>query len=266
MLMLPPFVGAPTVNRVYQVDALTLLRALPPGSVDAVITDPPYGLGNRTFQVSRDFRGKDKRKGDFVAIREEWDKNVPTEWMSECLPCLSPSANVCIFGGKTSIYISATEGLALGWKLLNDVTWIKPDPPPNFTGRMMTESTERMLWFCPDGERWTYNSGEAKAMNGGVNLRDVWRFRAPHGDRIHPSQKPLDLMERCILLFTKPGDLVVDPFAGSGTTGAAAIKHGRRFIGCDSGVDTKTGRLWSEIANERIALPFTAPMFADAAS
>jgi site-specific DNA-methyltransferase (adenine-specific) len=135
---------------------------------------------------------------------------------------------VVVFGGRLSIYQSAAEGLRLGWRLVNDVTWEKPDPPPNFTGRMMTESTERMLWFCPDGEKWTYNKHVAKAMNKGNNLRDVWRFRVPHGERIHPSQKPLDLMERCVQLFTNPGDLVVDPFAGSGTTLVAAKIHGRR--------------------------------------
>ncbi len=254
-------IGQWRVNSVVNTDALTLLRGLPDASVNAIITDPPYGLGNRTFEVSRDFNGKDRRKGNFVAIEEIWDREIPITWMSECGSFLTPSAGICIFGGKSSIYVTATVGISLGWKLLNDVTWIKPDPPPNFTGRMMTECTERMLWFCPDGTNWTYNKSIARLMNSGNNLRDVWRFRAPHGDRVHPSQKPLDLMERCVLLFTNPGDLVVDLFAGSGTTGVAAIKNGRRFIGADNGTDTRTGRLWADIANERMALPFTMPMF-----
>jgi DNA modification methylase len=116
---------------------------------------------------------------------------------------------------------------------VNDVTWFKPNAAPNFTGRMMTESTERALWFCPSGSRWTYNRLWAKAQNNGKGYRDVWTFNAMGHDRYHPTQKPVALIERFIGLISNPGDLVCDPFMGSGTTAVAARNLGRRFIGCD---------------------------------
>lgn len=253
MKLLPAFVGAPTENSVYNVDALTLLRALPTGSVDCIITDPPYGLGGRVFEFPH------KR---YTAVNEVWDRYAPTDWMRPSARTLRKGGSVVCFGGRQSIYELAAEGLSLDWRLVNDITWNKPDAPPNFTGRMLTETTERALWFCPAGEGWTYNLDVAKLMNSGTNLRDIWKFYTQRDNRQHPTQKPLELMERCILLFTKPGDLVVDPFSGSGTTGVAALKHGRRFMGCDNGIDTKTGRFWAEIANERLTLPYTLPMFA----
>lgn len=241
-LLLPAFVGQPELNRVYNVDALTLLRALPDASVDAVITDPPYGLAGRVF----DFPHK-----HYSAINEEWDTFAPTDWMRECGRVLKSGGSVVCFGGRQSIYTFAAEGFRLGWRLVNDITWEKPDAPPNFTGRMMTESTERALWFCPSGEGWTYNLVTAKQMNQGINLRDVWRFPIQRDNRIHPSQKPLTLMERCVSLFTNEGDLVVDPFCGSGTTARACINLARNYLTCDITPQYVTD------ARNRLAQPYT---------
>lgn len=141
---------------------------------------------------------------------------------------------VVICAGMRSIYEYAHEGFRLGWKLVNDVTWMKVNPPPNFTGRAMTYATERILCFCPDGANWTYNTDYARVMNSGVNFQDVWMFDVPHGNtRVHPTQKPTDLMERIIGLFSLPGETVADPFCGSGTTGIAALNLERTFIGFD---------------------------------
>lgn len=236
-------------NYVYNTAAESLLRILPDASVDAVITDPPYGLSGRVFAFPT------KR---YTAINEEWDLFVPLAWLRECKRVLKPGGSVICFGGRQSIYQVAAECLSMGWRLVNDITWFKKDAPPNFTGRMMTESTERALWFCPSGEGWTYNLSMAKLMNSGKNLRDVWTFNTERADRLHPTQKPLDLMERCILLFTNPGDLVVDPFAGSGTTLVAAQKHGRRYIGCD------LEQRYVEAARKRLVKPFSVPMFQEA--
>lgn len=236
---------------VYHTSAEHLLAMLPDASVDCIVTDPPYGLGGRVFTFPT------KR---YTAVNEAWDLFVPLGWLKACERVLKPSGSVVCFGGRQSIYQLAAESLSLGWRLVNDITWFKKDAPPNFTGRMMTESTERALWFCPSGEGWTYNLSAAKTMNSGKNLRDVWTFNTERGERLHPTQKPLDLMERCILLFTNPGDLVVDPFAGSGTTLVAAQMHGRRFIGCD--LEAK----YIEAARKRLAKPYTVPLFAEAAS
>lgn len=240
--------GAWELDSVVHTDALTLLKGLPDGSVDAVIADPPYGLAGRVFEFPH------KR---YSAVNEAWDHFAPIDWMHECHRVLRKGGSVLCFGGRRSIYELAAEGLSLNWRLVNDITWNKPDAPPNFTGRMLTETTERCLWFCPDGEGWTYNLETAKGMNRGMNLRDIWKFNTEREDRMHPTQKPLDLMERCVLLFTNVGDLIVDPFAGSGTTGVAAIKNGRRFIGSD----TDAG--YVEVANKRLALPYTPPLFAE---
>lgn len=248
------------VDSVVNTDALTLLKGLPDASVDAVITDPPYGLGGHAFEGNRGMFRADNgkpRETTYTTIDETWDMAAPLDWFEETERILKPGGSVLIFAGKDSVYAFAAEGLRRGWLLVNDITWVKKNPPPCFTGRQMTMATERLLWFCPDGTRWTYNSAAAKDMNRGVNLKDVWTFGVEQGDgRIHPAQKPLNLMERCVLLFTNPDDLVVDPFAGSGTTGAAAIKNGRRFIGSD----TDAG--YVDPANRRLALPFTPYMFA----
>lgn len=235
-------VGRWNLDSVYNVDALALLAGLPDASVDCVVTDPPYGLAGRVF----DFPHK-----RYSAINEEWDTVAPTEWMELCTRILKPGGSVICFGGRQSIYKFASTGIALGWKLINDITWEKPDAPPNFTGRMMTESTERALWFCPSGSGWTYNLQEAKTMNGGINLRDVWRFPIERENRVHPAQKPIRLLERCVTLFTEPGAIIVDPFAGSGTTLVAARNLGRRYLGCDTSPD------YVAIARNRLAQPYT---------
>lgn len=165
--LLPAFVGMPAVNKVYNVDALTLLAALPDGSVDAVITDPPYGLAGRVFEFPH------KR---YSAVNEVWDYYAPTDWMRPTTKTLTKGGSVVCFGVRQSIYELAAEGLSLNWRLVNDITWHKPDAPPNFTGRMLTETTERALWFCPDREGWTFNLETAKLMNSGKNLRDIWKF------------------------------------------------------------------------------------------
>ncbi len=239
------------MGRVTHIEALELLALLPDASVDAIITDPPYGLAGRVFEFPHKH---------YSAVNEDWDLFVPTDWMAACERKLKPGGSVICFGVRQSIYQVAAAGLSRGWRLVNDITWEKPDAPPNFTGRMLTETTERALWFCPSGEGWTYNLPIAKAMNHGKNLRDVWTYGITRGDRIHPTQKPLQLMERCVQLFTKPGDLVVDLFAGSGTTLEAARRHGRRYLGSDITLE------YVKAANKRLSLPITAQMFAEEAA
>lgn len=233
------------VNRIICGDALEMLRGLPDGSVDAIITDPPYGLAGRIFDVP----GK-----SYSAVNKDWDHFVPVEWLAECPRILKPGGSVVCFGGRQSIYKVAALCLELGWRLVNDVTWFKPDAVPNFTGRMMTESTERALWFCPDGTGWTYNLDYAKA-NNIMNYRDVWTFNTQRGNREHPTQKPVALMKRFVGLLTRSGELVLDPFAGSGTTLVAARRLGRRYLGSELSPE------YVAIAERRLAEPYTPDMF-----
>lgn len=249
-------------NTIYNVDALELLKGLPDGGVDAIITDPPYGLAGREFIVDRSMRRADNQKqrgGTYKAINEAWDKEAPVSWFSEAERVIRPGGAVLIFAGRDSVYTFGGEGLKRGWHLINDITWKKLNPVPCFTGRQLTMATERILWFCPSRTGWTYNSDVAKAMNRGVNLQDVWEFDVERGDgRFHPAQKPLRLLERMVDLFTLPDELIVDPFSGSGTTSVAAVRRGRRYLG------SELSEVYCSLARARIALPFDAPMFAEA--
>lgn len=249
-------IGAWRVNSVNCVDALTLLAGLPDNSVDMILTDPPYGLAGRVFEIDRSFRGSDYRKGNYTAINEEWDYIAPIDWMQSCERVTKLGGSVICFGGRQSIYRFASEGIRLGWKLINDITLIKPDPPPNFTGRMMTESTERLLWFCPSGKNWTYNLAQAKNSNYGKNITDVWRFRPPHDNRLHPAQKPISTIEKVIALISNENHIILDPFAGSGTTAVAARNLGRRYITGDISPE------YCATAERRLAQPYTL-MFAE---
>lgn len=217
-----------TRNVIHCMDALQFLRALPAASVDCIITDPPYGLAGRVFNFPHKL---------YSAVNETWDHHVPITWMAECARLLKPGGSVLCFGVRQSIYKLAAEGLRLGWRLVNDITWHKPNAAPCFTGRLLTESTERILWFCPDRKNWTYNLDFAKAINGGNNLHDVWSQGALRGPRIHPTQKPVALVDCIVRLFTQPGALILDPFMGSGTTAVAARAANRDFIGCDSSAE-----------------------------
>ncbi len=235
------------LDTVYHMDAIELINSLPDASIDAVITDPPYGLAGRVFKVE---------SIGYTAVNEEWDAFAPVDWLAPVSRVLKPGGSVICFGVRQSIYALAAEGLRLGWRLVNDITWYKPDAMPNMTGRMMTESTERILWFCPSGTQWTYNLKAAKSMNGGQNLRDVWTFGRTRDQRYHPTQKPLILMRRIVELLTNEGDVVLDPFMGSGTTLVAARNTGRRYIGCDINPD------YVAVARRRLSQPFTPDMFA----
>lgn len=244
MLTLPAFTRHPESNHIYNVDAISLLRAMPDASVDLIATDPPYGLGGRDFKVDREMRKTDGilRHGTYTAINQEWDLFAPIDWMGECGRVLKPGGSIVICAGMKSVYEFAAEGFRLGWKLVNDITWVKINPAPNFTGRAMTYATERVLWFCPEGKGWTYNNAYARAVNAGVNFQDVWYFDSPRGEiRIHESQKPLEMFERIIELFCPVEGAVLDCFMGGGTCGIAALNTGRRFYGADITLKHVTG-------------------------
>lgn len=214
-------------NAVYHCRDLELIDALPDRSVAAFITDPPYGISNDVPTIAH------PDGSTYNRVNEEWDRFVPLEWMTALLPKLQPGGSVVAFGSWDCMDIIRVEARRLGWRVVNRVIWHKTDPAPNFSGRMMTHSTEEFVWFCPDGTGWTYNLDVAKAVNDGKNLHDVWDVGMDRSKRVHPTQKPLLLMERIVRLITCEGDLVVDPFMGRGTTLAAARNWNRRYVGCD---------------------------------
>ena len=222
-------------------DGLEFMAALPENSVDCIWTDPPYLLSNDGVTCVAGKRVS-VNKGDWDrsgGIEQDHEFNL--SWLRECHRILKPAGTIWV-SGTYHIYLSVGMALMqLGFRILNDIVWEKNNPPPNLGCRCFAHSTETLLWATKavkgSKHRYTFNYQEMKAENGGKQMQTVWRMAAAgkaekrHGK--HPTQKPLALIERCLRASTNPGDLVVDPFAGSFTTGVAALKLGRRFIGSE---------------------------------
>ena len=225
----------------YKGDALKVLWEIPEASVDCIWTDPPYKLSNGGITCYA---------GRMVSVNKgEWDRSEGLEldhqfnldWIEGCRRVLKPTGTIWVSG---TLHIYPSVGMALlqnEFRLLNDITWQKPNPPPNMGRRTFTHSTETLLWAskAPKGSphKYTFNYDEMRAENGGKQMQTVWRFPTPHRSEVrfgkHPTQKPVALIERCLRASTKSGDVVLDPFAGSGSTGVAALRTGRRFIGIE---------------------------------
>ena len=219
-------------------DCLNLLPTFAEGSVDVVWTDPPYFLSNG---------GSTCRSGKRVKVNKgQWDESKGLQqdyefhhnWLSECQRVLKPDGTIWVTATHHTLFSVGFAMQELGFKILNLVTWQKPNPSPNLSCRYFTHSTEQIIWAARDEKsRHLFNYADMKAENNGKQMKTVWTFKAPskaeklHGD--HPTQKPLALVSRCLLASTSAGDLVLDPFAGSGTTGVAAVSLGRRFIGIE---------------------------------
>ena len=220
-------------------DSLGLMQALPADSVDCVWTDPPYLLSNDGITCVG---------GRMVKVNKgEWDRSRGIEldhefnrtWLAACHRILKPGGSIWV-SGTLHVYLSVGMAMQqIGFRILNDIVWEKPAPPPNLGCRCFTHSTEILLWATKakkgGKDRHKFNYAAMKAENGGKQMKNVWRFAPPADDEKrlgkHPTQKPVALIARCLRATTDPGDLVLDPFAGSGSTGAAALKMGRHFIG-----------------------------------
>ncbi len=233
--------GADGSSRLVQGDHLDLLASLDSDSIDCIWTDPPYFLSNG---------GTTCQAGKRVAVHKgAWDQSQGVaadhafnqRWLAACKRVLKPNGTLWV-SGTHHVYLSV--GLAmmeLGLRLLNDIVWEKPNPPPNLGCRCFTHATEMILWATKarkgSTDRYTFNYEAMKSANDNRQMKNVWRFTAPgksekqHGK--HPTQKPLALIERCLLASTQAGDIVLDPFAGSASTGVAALMHGRHFVGAE---------------------------------
>ena len=227
--------------RLYPGDALEVLSRLPDESVDCVWTDPPYMLSNGGVTCVAG-RMVSVNKGSWDESRGiEADHRFNLAWTAACRRVLKPTGAIWVTG---TLHVYPSVGMALqqnGFRLLNDIIWEKPNPPPNLGCRTFTHSTEVVLWASKSGKgsrhRYTFNYDEMKQENGGRQMKTVWRMKAPSASEKrfgkHPTQKPLALIDRCLRASTHEGDVVLDPFAGSGSTGVAAAKLRRRFIGIE---------------------------------
>lgn len=225
-------------------DSFKILTKIKTESVDMIFADPPYFLSNdgvtckggRMVSVNK---GKWDRLG--AAATQISDKHkFNRKWIRLCKRVLKPNGSIWISGTLHNIY---SIGMALeqeGFKIINNITWQKTNPPPNLACKCFTHSTETILWAQKEDKksRHYFNYELMKEMNGGKQMKDVWTgsLTKPSEKRFgkHPAQKPEYLLERIIQASTQPGDIVLDPFCGSGTTGVVANRFGRLFIGIDS--------------------------------
>jgi modification methylase len=264
---LPP--SAPQSARIIVGDCIAEMAKLPADSVDLVFADPPYNL-----QLQRALKRPDHSTVD--AVDDDWDQFASfaaydaftRAWLSACKRVLKPSGTLWVIGSYHNIFRVGAVLQDLGYWILNDVVWRKSNPMPNFRGRRFTNAHETMIWATREqGARYTFNYEALKAGNEDIQVRSDWtlplctgeeRLKGRDGKKLHPTQKPEALLARVILASSRPDDLVLDPFNGTGTTGAVATHLGRRYIGIER------DPAYAEAAEKRIAAvkPLEAPTLA----
>src|SRR5271156_1596121 len=246
------------INSVIEGDCIAAMRALPAGIADLVFADPPYNL-----QLEGELRRPDNSRVD--AVDDHWDQFSSFEeydrftraWLCAARHCLKDTGTLWVIGSYHNIFRIGAALQDLDFWILNDVVWRKSNPMPNFRGRRFTNAHETLLWCAYDREaRYTFNYEAMKALNEELQMRSDWlipicggpeRLRDDAGKKAHPTQKPEALLHRVLLPPTRPGDLVLDPYCGTGTTGAVAKRLGRRFLG----IERDPG--YAALARDRIA-------------
>ena len=239
-------------------DCVAAMEKLPEKSVDLVFADPPYNL-----QLDGDLHRPDQSKVD--AVDDAWDQfdsfaaydAFTRAWLLAARRVLKPTGSIWVIGSYHNIFRVGATLQDLGFWILNDVVWRKTNPMPNFRGRRFQNAHETMIWASRDqkAKGYTFNYDAMKAANDDLQMRSDWlfpictgseRLKDDNGDKVHPTQKPEALLARVMLSSSKPGDVVLDPFFGSGTTGAVAKRLGRHFVGVEreqSYIDAATARI-----------------------
>jgi modification methylase len=254
------------VDAILTGDCIEELKKLPDRSVDLVFADPPYNL-----QLGGDLLRPDNSKVD--AVDDHWDQfesfaaydAFTKAWMAECRRVLKDDGALWVIGSYHNIFRVGATLQDLGFWILNDIVWRKSNPMPNFKGTRFTNAHETLIWATKSrgGRRYTFNYDAMKMANDELQMRSDWtlplctgdeRLKDGNGDKAHPTQKPEALLHRVIMASTKPGDVILDPFFGTGTTGAVARRLGRKFVGIER------EESYAKIAQARIAkvVPATA--------
>ena len=251
------------LDQIISGDCIEILAKLPENSVDLIFADPPYNL-----QLSQELYRPNLSKVD--AVDDSWDKFANFQeydrfthaWLSGCRRILKNTGTIWIIGTYHNIYRVGAILQDLDFWILNDVIWIKDNPMPNFRGVRFTNAHETLLWAQKErGAKYVFNHHSMKSLNDDLQMRSDWYLplctgkerRRVNGEKAHTTQKPEALLYRVLLASTNPGDIVLDPFFGTGTTGAVAKKLGRHFIGVERNED------YIKIAQERIAAIEPAP-------
>jgi site-specific DNA-methyltransferase (adenine-specific) len=234
---------------VYLADCVDFMKIIPPGSVDMVFADPPYRISRGGVTV-KSGRLAPVDKGDWdrsMGFAEDHRFNV--RWLKEACRILKPDGTIWVTGTHHIIFSLGFALQKMRFKIINQISWAKPDPPPNALHTAFTHAHETLLW-ASKGVRHTFNYDLVNIMDPDAQVSSVWSIPAvPKREKAygyHPTQKPLRLVRRAILASTGEGELVFDPFSGSGTTGVAAKELGRFFVGAE------TGREYAELAARRI--------------
>ncbi|MDD5679927.1 MAG: site-specific DNA-methyltransferase [Candidatus Omnitrophica bacterium] len=218
------------------------MDSIPAGSIDMIFADPPYFLSNG---------GMSCHAGKRVCVNKgDWDKSkgidethkFNLEWLKRCQDVLAKDGTIWVSGTMHVIYSIGFAMQQLGFKILNDIAWYKVNPPPNLSCRYFTHATETVIWAAKNKDSKHYfNYPLMRKMNNNKQMQSLWSIMAPRTEEKiygkHPTQKPLALLERIILASTKEHDIVLDPFTGSSSTGVAAYRLGRHFIGIDNNKD-----------------------------
>jgi modification methylase len=249
--------GELPLDRIVMGDCIETMRALPAKSVDMIFADPPYNL-----QLGGDLSRPDGSHVD--AVTDDWDKfdslaiydRFTREWLSEAKRILKDNGSIWVIGSYHNIFKVGSAIQDLGYWILNDIVWRKANPMPNFKGTRFTNAHETLIWASTgEGAKYTFNYRSMKTLNDELQMRSDWEFPIcggperlkKNGVKVHPTQKPEALLYRIMLACSKPGDVVLDPFFGTGTTGAVAKRLGRHWIGIER------EPVYIEAAEERIA-------------
>ena len=232
------------INKILQGDCVEHMKSLPRGSVDMIFADPPYNL-----QLGGDLHRPNNSKVD--ACDDDWDQfeslaaydEFTRNWLGAARDVLHKDGSIWVIGSYHNIFRVGYILQDLGYWILNDVIWRKTNPMPNFRGRRFTNAHETMIWAAKSKDsKYRFNYDAMKALNEDLQMRSDWsiplctggeRLKDDNGQKAHPTQKPEALLYRCIMSSTNPDDIVLDPFFGTGTTGAVAKKLGRKYIGIE---------------------------------
>ncbi len=232
------------LNQILAGDCIEVMNSLPEGSIDLIFADPPYNL-----QLKGDLHRPDNSKVD--AVDDAWDQfasfatydRFTKLWLAAARRLLKPNGAIWVIGSYHNVFRMGAELQNQGFWILNDVVWRKSNPMPNFRGKRLTNAHETLIWASKEeASKYTFNYEALKALNDGVQMRSDWvlpictgheREKDAAGDKAHPTQKPESLLHRVLVGTTNPGDVVLDPFFGTGTTGAVAKMLGRDFIGIE---------------------------------
>jgi modification methylase len=237
--------AAVSLDVILKGDCVSEMEKLPPACVDLVFADPPYNL-----QLSGELHRPNQSRVD--GVDEDWDRfadfasydGLTRAWLLACRRVLKPTGALWVIGSYHNIFRVGAVLQDIGFWILNDIIWRKTNPMPNFRGRRFANAHETLIWaaLSEDAKGYTFNYDALKVFNDDLQMRSDWllpictgeeRLKDAKGAKTHPTQKPEALLYRVLLASTKPGDVVLDPFFGTGTTGAVAKKLGRHFIGIE---------------------------------